>query len=132
MTELSIDRKTELTVQLALGMISKQTVTIEQIPELMKSCWSAITQVTNPEPVVIEVKQEPAVSIRKSVTPDYIICLEDGKKFKSLKRHLKTHFNMTPEEYREKWGLPGDYPLVAPNYAAIRSQLAKANGLGRK
>ena len=132
MTELSIDRKTELTVQLALGMISKQTVTIEQIPELMKSCWSAITQVTNPEPVVIEVKQEPAVPIRKSVTPDYIICLEDGKKFKSLKRHLRTHYNLSPEEYREKWGLPGDYPFTAPNYSAKRSQLAKANGLGRK
>lgn len=74
----------------------------------------------------------PAVSIRKSVTPDYIICLEDGKKFKSLKRHLITHYNLSPEQYREKWGLPADYPMTAPNYSARRSELAKTNGLGRK
>ena len=75
---------------------------------------------------------KPAVPVRKSVAPDYIICLEDGKKFKSLKRHLRTHYNMSPEEYREKWGLPADYPMVAPNYSATRSRLAKDNGLGRK
>jgi predicted transcriptional regulator len=72
------------------------------------------------------------VPIKKSVTPDYIVCLEDGKKFKSLKRHLRAHYNMTPEEYREKWGLPHDYPMVAPNYAAARSQLAKEMGLGQR
>jgi predicted transcriptional regulator len=77
------------------------------------------------------VKQEPAVSIRKSVTPDFIICLEDGKKFKSLKRHLR-HFDLTPNQYRQKWNLPADYPMVAPNYAAARSVLAKSIGLGRK
>ena len=71
-------------------------------------------------------------SIKKSVTPDYIICLEDGKKFKSLKRHLRTHYDLSPEEYREKWGLPVDYPMVAPNYAKARSQLAKKMGLGQK
>jgi predicted transcriptional regulator len=83
--------------------------------------------------VVEEVKnQEPAVSVKKSVTPDYIICLEDGKKFKSLKRHLRTKYEMSPEEYRAKWGLPSDYPMVAPNYAAARSNLALAMGLGQK
>jgi predicted transcriptional regulator len=84
--------------------------------------------------VVAEPAEElkPAVPVRKSVAPDYIICLEDGKKFKSLKRHLRTHYNLSPEEYREKWGLPADYPMVAPNYSATRSRLAKDNGLGRK
>ena len=76
--------------------------------------------------------QKPAVSIKKSVTPDYIICLDDGKKFKSLKRHLRTHYDLTPEDYRAKWGLPADYPMVAPNYAKARSMLAKKMGLGRK
>ena len=75
---------------------------------------------------------KPAVSLKKSVTPDYIVCLEDGKKFKSLKRHLRTQYNMTPEQYRDKWGLPADYPMVAPNYAAARSQLAKQMGLGQQ
>ena len=75
---------------------------------------------------------KPAVSVKKSVTPDYIVCLEDGKKFKSLKRHLRTQYNMTPEQYREKWALPADYPMVAPNYAAARSQLAKQMGLGQQ
>jgi predicted transcriptional regulator len=74
----------------------------------------------------------PAVSIKKSLTPDYLICLEDGKKFKSLKRHLRTTYNLTPEQYREKWGLPKDYPMVAPNYAAARSELAKTMGLGQQ
>jgi predicted transcriptional regulator len=75
---------------------------------------------------------KPAIALKKSVTPDYIVCLEDGKKFKSLKRHLRTHYNLSPEEYREKWGLPHDYPMVAPNYAAARSQLAKDMGLGTR
>ena len=79
-----------------------------------------------PEPL------KPAVSVKKSITPDYIVCLEDGKKFKSLKRHLRTQYNMTPEQYREKWGLPADYPMVAPNYAVARSQLAKKMGLGQQ
>jgi predicted transcriptional regulator len=75
---------------------------------------------------------KPAVPLKKSVTPDYIVCLEDGKKFKSLKRHLRTQYNMTPEQYREKWGLPVDYPMVAPNYAKARSELAKEMGLGQQ
>ena len=77
-------------------------------------------------------KPTPAVPIKKSVTPDYLICLEDGKKFKSLKRHLRTHYDLSPADYREKWGLPADYPMVAPNYSATRSSLARANGLGKK
>jgi predicted transcriptional regulator len=76
--------------------------------------------------------QTPAVSVKKSITPDYVICLEDGKKFKSLKRHLRTAYDMTPEQYREKWGLPADYPMVAPAYAAARSELAKKMGLGQQ
>ena len=76
--------------------------------------------------------QKPAVSVRKSITPDYLICLEDGKQFKSLKRHLRTHYDLSPEDYREKWGLPSDYPMVAPNYAAARSALAKKMGLGQQ
>jgi len=79
-----------------------------------------------------EVKQEPAVSVRSSVKPDYIVCLEDGKKLKMLKRHLKTAYNMSPEAYRERWGLPPDYPMVAPNYARQRSRLAKEIGLGTR
>jgi predicted transcriptional regulator len=75
---------------------------------------------------------KPAVAVKKSINPDFIVCLEDGKKFKSLKRHLRTQYNMTPEQYREKWGLPADYPMVAPNYAAARSQLAKQMGLGQQ
>ncbi len=84
-----------------------------------------------PAEVVVE-PAKPAVSPKKSVFPDYIICLEDGKKFKSLKRHLRTQYNMSPEQYREKWGLPAEYPMVAPNYAAARSRLAKEMGLGQK
>jgi len=85
------------------------------------------------QPVVEEVKhQEPAIPVKKSVTPDYIICLEDGKKFKSLKRHLRTKFEMSPDQYRAKWGLPSDYPMVAPSYAVARSNLARAMGLGQK
>ncbi|MBP2293822.1 putative transcriptional regulator [Azospirillum rugosum] len=84
------------------------------------------------EPVVTEERPQPAVPIKKSVTPDYIVCLEDGKKLKMLKRHLKTAYNMSPEEYRDRWGLPADYPMVAPNYARQRSSLAKQIGLGTR
>jgi len=103
-----------------------------QVLALIISVRKALEQdISAPEAPPIE-ELKPAVPIRKSVTPDAIICLEDGKAFKSLKRHLRTHYNLTPEEYREKWSLPADYPMVAPNYSAKRSQLAKDNGLGRK
>ena len=95
--------------------------------------WAAAEIAPNcPAPAEIAEELKPAVPIKKSVTPDYIVCLEDGKKFKSLKRHLRTHFNLSPEEYRAKWGLPSDYPMVAPSYSATRSSLALSNGLGRK
>ena len=102
-----------------------------ELPALINSVHQALTQLGRP--IIHDNKQqEPAISVRKSVTPDYIICLEDGKKFKSLKRHLHTRYNMTPSEYRAKWGLPSDYPMVAPSYSAARSNLANAMGLGRK
>lgn len=109
------------------------SVAVDQIPAVMNAIVEAVkiaTGMSQPEPVKEELK--PAVPIRKSVSNDYIICLEDGKKFKSLKRHLRTHYNLSPEEYREKWGLPADYPMVAPSYSATRSKLAKDNGLGTK
>ncbi|MGX9147865.1 MucR family transcriptional regulator [Mesorhizobium sp. 128a] len=111
--------------------VSNNPVPVPELPKLIGDIHFALQNVGTPaaQPVM---KLEPAVSIRKSVTPDYIICLEDGKKFKSLKRHLSTHYNLSPEEYRQKWSLPADYPMVAPNYAAARSALAKAAGLGRK
>jgi predicted transcriptional regulator len=99
---------------------------------LIADVHAALKALGTEEVVIPAEEKKPAVPVRKSVTPDYIICLEDGKKFKSLKRHLRTHYNLSPEEYREKWGLPADYPMVAPSYSATRSQLAKDNGLGRK
>ncbi|WP_084508312.1 MucR family transcriptional regulator [Mesorhizobium sp. WSM3224] len=111
--------------------VSNNPVPVSELPKLIGDIHLALLGVGTPaaEPAV---KLEPAVSIRKSVAPDYIICLEDGKKFKSLKRHLATRYNLSPEEYRHKWSLPADYPMVAPSYAAARSALAKAAGLGRK
>ena len=106
------------------------TVPSTELPELIRGVHEALSQIeaghVEPEPL------EPAVPLKKSVSPDYIVCLEDGKKFKSLKRHLRTKYDMSPEEYREKWGLAADYPMVAPNYAKQRSELAKKMGLGRK
>jgi predicted transcriptional regulator len=93
---------------------------------------SALTRVSGGYGDAPSEPPKPAVSVKKSITPDHIVCLEDGKKFKSLKRHLRTQYNMTPEQYREKWGLPPDYPMVAPNYAAARSHLAKQMGLGQQ
>ncbi|KAA3448121.1 MucR family transcriptional regulator [Mesorhizobium sp. SARCC-RB16n] len=111
--------------------VSNNPVPAAELPKLIGEIHFALQNVGTPvaDPAV---KLEPAVSIRKSVTPDYIICLEDGKKFKSLRRHLSTHYNLSPEDYRHKWSLPADYPMVAPNYAAARSAMAKAAGLGRK
>ncbi|MBV9591625.1 MAG: MucR family transcriptional regulator, partial [Hyphomicrobiales bacterium] len=101
------------------------------LPILIKDVYGALTRVTNPEANVPANTAKPAVSIKKSITPDYLVCLEDGKKFKSLKRHLRTQYGLSPEQYREKWGLASDYPMVAPNYAAARSRLAKQMGLGQ-
>jgi predicted transcriptional regulator len=120
-----------LTADIVSAYVSKNAVPVAGLPELIASIHSSLSGVDQPV-AVKQPKQEPAVNPRRSVAPDYIICLEDGKKFKSLKRHLAVHYGLSPNEYREKWGLKPDYPMVAPNYAAQRSTLAKAAGLGRK
>ena len=120
-----------LTADIVSAHVSNNSVAVNDLPNLIQNVHNALTGLgTKPEPA--PVKQEPAVSIRSSVKPDYIVCLEDGKKLKMLKRHLMTHYQMTPDEYRQKWGLNGDYPMVAPNYAEQRRTLAKKIGLGTK
>ena len=111
--------------------VRNNSVPASDLPGLINSVYGALTNV-GPAPAAAALEPaKPAVSVKKSVTPDYIICLEDGKKYKSLKRHLSSMYDMTPDQYREKWNLPADYPMVAPNYAATRSQLARASGLGQ-
>ena len=121
-----------LTADIVAAYVGNNVVPVAELPNLIQSVHGAISAAAAGS--VEEPKEElkPAVSVRRSVTPDYLICLEDGKKFKSLKRHLRTAFNLTPEQYREKWGLKPDYPMVAPNYATVRSEMAKRIGLGRK
>lgn len=122
----------ELSADIVSAYVSHNAVSPSDLTRLIADVHGALRALrSNEVPVVVE-DLKPAVPVRKSVAADYIICLEDGKKFKSLKRHLRTHYNLSPEEYREKWGLPADYPMVAPNYSATRSKLAKDNGLGRK
>lgn len=120
-----------LTADIVAAHVSNNTVALSDLATLISNVHGALSGLGNaaPEP---EAKQEPAVSVRASVKPDYIVCLEDGKKLKMLKRHLMTHYQMTPEQYRAKWGLPADYPMVAPNYAEQRRTLAKKIGLGTK
>ncbi|MDG4889721.1 MucR family transcriptional regulator [Mesorhizobium sp. WSM4887] len=121
----------ELTADIVSAYVSKNAVPVSSLPDLIASVNSSLARIGQPiEPE--KPTQLPAVNPKRSVTSDYIICLEDGKKFRSLKRHLTTHFGLTPDEYREKWGLPRDYPMVAPNYSESRSALAKSMGLGRK
>ena len=119
-----------LTAQIVSAHVSNNSVAPDALPNLIQEVYRTLAGVGK-EPVVPD-KQQPAVPVKKSVFPDHIICLEDGKKLKMLKRHLKTSYNMTPEQYREKWQLPPDYPMVAPNYARHRSSLAKKIGLGTK
>src|SRR5690606_28627074 len=107
------------------------TIDAAGIPDLIQNVHRALTQAVTGEDTTPPPPQEPAVPVRKSITPDFLICLEDGRKFKSLKRHLRTKYDMSPDEYRAKWGLPKDYPMVAPNYAKARSELAKQMGLGQ-
>ncbi len=126
------DSLIELTADVVAAYVSNNPVQIGDLPALIVDVHAALTRVGGAaEPAPAE-KPKPAVNPKKSVFDDYIICLEDGKKFKSLKRHLMTHYGLTPDDYREKWGLDASYPMVAPNYAAARSQLAKTMGLGRK
>jgi len=122
----------ELTAQIVSAYVSNNTVAAADIPGLINQVHAALTRVSGKPGEAPAEPLRPAVSVKKSITPEYIVCLEDGKKFKSLKRHLRTQYNMTPEQYREKWALGPDYPMVAPNYAAARSQLAKQMGLGQQ
>lgn len=123
----------ELAADIVSAYVSNNSVAAADLAGLIESVHKAIQAVTTGRPAPEEAKDLiPAISIRKSITPDHIICLEDGKKFKSLKRHLRTAYDMTPDEYRAKWSLPSDYPMVAPNYAAARSTLAKTMGLGQQ
>ncbi|GGE95023.1 MucR family transcriptional regulator [Stappia taiwanensis] len=133
MTETAVDANLiDLTADIVSAYVANNTVASTDLAGLISEVYNALHRTSNavaePEPEPLK----PAVPLKKSVTPDYIICLEDGKKFKSLKRHLRTHYDMSPEEYREKWGLASDYPMVAPNYAAARSELAKKMGLGQQ
>lgn len=120
----------EMTTDVVAAYVGNNVVPSSDLPELIRGVHLALSQIEEgaeePEPL------EPAVPVKKSVGSDFIVCLEDGKKFKSLKRHLRTKYDLSPEEYREKWNLPADYPMVAPNYAKQRSELAKKMGLGRK
>jgi len=133
MTDNQVDiNLIDLTADIVSSYVGNNTVASADLPNLIQQIHDALhkTVTASHEPEVEPLK--PAVPIKKSVTPDFVICLEDGKKFKSLKRHLRTHYSLTPEEYREKWDLDHDYPMVAPNYAAARSELAKQMGLGQK
>lgn len=120
-----------LTSDIVAAHVSNNSVAVSDLPLLIQNVYGALSQLSS-TPAAPEVKQEPAVSIRASIKPDYIVCLEDGKKLKMLKRHLMTHYQMTPDDYRLKWNLPADYPMVAPNYAEQRRTLAKKIGLGTK
>ena len=122
----------ELTAKIVSAYVSNNTVAAGDIPALISQVHAALNRVSGESGDVPSEPLRPAVSVKKSITPEYIVCLEDGKKFKSLKRHLRTQYNMTPEQYREKWALGADYPMVAPSYAAARSQLAKQMGLGQQ
>ncbi len=121
----------ELTAEIVCAYVGNNAVPASEIPALIKQVHGALSEASAKAATPETPKLDPAVPVNRSITPDYLICLEDGKKFKSLKRHLRTSYNMTPEEYREKWGLRPDYPMVAPNYAAERSKLAKKIGLGQ-
>lgn len=121
-----------LTADVVAAFVGNNSVPATELPDLIAKVHAALLQLSAPAPVVVEEVLKPAVPVKKSVTPEYIVCLEDGLKFKSLKRHLRTKYNMTPEEYRAKWGLPNDYPMVAPSYAEARSNLAKKMGLGQQ
>jgi predicted transcriptional regulator len=120
-----------LTADIVAAHVSNNSVAVNDLPTLIQNVHAALNGISQ-APAAPEAKPEPKVSIRSSIKPDYIVCLEDGKKLKMLKRHLMTHYNMTPDQYRQKWGLSADYPMVAPNYAEQRRTLAKSIGLGTK
>jgi predicted transcriptional regulator len=120
-----------LTTEIVAAHVSNNTVGLGDLPQLINQVYNSLANIGT-APAAPAARPQPAVSVKKSVQPDYIVCLEDGKKLKMLKRHLKTAYDMTPEAYRERWGLPSEYPMVAPNYAKQRSQLAKEIGLGTR
>jgi predicted transcriptional regulator len=120
-----------LTADIVAAHVSNNSVAVNDLPNLIQNVHAALSGISG-NGAATEPKPEPKVSIRASIKPDYIVCLEDGKKLKMLKRHLMTHYNMTPDQYRQKWGLNADYPMVAPNYAEQRRNLAKSIGLGTK
>jgi predicted transcriptional regulator len=122
----------ELAADIVSAYVTKNSLPTSELPNLINEVHSALMRVANGATEPSAEAPKPAVSVRKSITPDFLICLDDGKKFKSLKRHLRTQYNLTPEQYREKWGLPSDYPMVAPNYSKTRSELAKEMGLGQQ
>ena len=132
MTDPAGKTPVELTANIVSAYLSNNPTPASEIPNLIGQIHAALQRVSTGRTETPLEPAKPAVSVKKSMTPDYLVCLEDGKRFKSLKRHLRTQYNVTPEEYREKWGLPADYPMVAPNYAAQRSALAVNIGLGQK
>lgn len=121
----------DMTAEIVSAYVGNNSVATTEVASLIERVYSALEVASNGEEKERETESIPAVSIEDSITDDFIICLEDGQTFKSLKRHLRTHFDLSPEEYRRKWGLPADYPMVAPNYAKARSRLAKKMGLGQ-
>ena len=131
-TESPYHNLRRLAAEIVAAYVSANSVSAAQLPDVIRSVVDALASLDGQAEAPKAEALKPAVSIRKSVMPDYLICLEDGKKLKMLKRHLRTSYDMSPQEYREKWGLPVDYPMVAPKYAARRSEFAKQIGLGRK
>jgi predicted transcriptional regulator len=121
-----------LTTEIVAAHVSNNTVALNDLPQLINQVYNSLANIGAAAPAAPPVRPQPAVSVKRSVYPDYLVCLEDGKKLKMLKRHLKTAYNMSPEAYRERWGLAPDYPMVAPNYARERSRLAKEIGLGTR
>lgn len=121
-----------LSADIVSAYVGHNALSVSDLPKLISDVHNALRGLKSGATTIAPAELKPAVSVRKSIAPDYLICLEDGKKFKSLKRHLRTHYDLSPEQYREKWGLPSDYPMVAPSYSETRSRLAKDNGLGRK
>lgn len=132
MTDNAASSFIQLTAEIVSAYVSNNSVPSSDIPALISQVHAALTGVSSNSVEAPAETLKPAISVKKSITSEYIVCLEDGKKFKSLKRHLRTQYNMTPEQYREKWNLPADYPMVAPNYAATRSELARQMGLGQQ
>ncbi len=127
----------DLTASIVAAYVGNNSLPVQELPALIASIHGTLVRVRtgngeSPSQEIAAEPAKPAVPVKKSITPDYLICLEDGKKFKSLKRHLRTHYDMSPDEYRAKWNLPSDYPMVAPNYAEARSNLAKQMGLGQQ